>query len=151
MNTWSVHMVGFYLVKSRMKHWPMLQPWKLVKWNKPNKKPYSVWSPFVWNVQNRQVSGDRRWTHGSGAEEGENEEWVTAPGYRASLRWCVCVLSCVPALCNPMDCSLPGSSLHGILQARILEWVAISFSRESSQPRDQTCTFYVSCIGRQVI
>ena len=37
-----------------------------------------------------------------------------------------------------MDCSLPGSSLHGILQARVLEWVAISFSRGSSQPRDWT-------------
>ena len=43
-----------------------------------------------------------------------------------------------PALCNPVDCTLPGSSLHGILQARILEWVAISFSRGSSQPMDQT-------------
>ena len=42
-------------------------------------------------------------------------------------------------LCVPMDYSLPGSSVHGILQARILEWVAISFSRGSSQPRDQTC------------
>ena len=40
-----------------------------------------------------------------------------------------------PTLCDPMDCSLPGSSVHRILQARILEWVAISFSRESSQPR----------------
>ena len=39
-------------------------------------------------------------------------------------------------LCDPMDCSLPGSSIHGIFQARILEWVAISFSRGSSQPRD---------------
>ena len=37
-----------------------------------------------------------------------------------------------PTLCNPLDCSLPGSSVHGILQARILEWVAISFSRGSS-------------------
>ena len=43
--------------------------------------------------------------------------------------------SCL-TLCDPMDCSLPGSSVHGILQARILEWVAISFSRGSSQPRD---------------
>ena len=42
-----------------------------------------------------------------------------------------------PTLCNPMDCSPPGSSVHGILQARILEWVAISFSRGSSQPRDR--------------
>ena len=45
--------------------------------------------------------------------------------------------SCL-TLCGPMDCSLPGSSLHGILQARVLEWVAISFSRGSSRPRDQT-------------
>ena len=43
-----------------------------------------------------------------------------------------------PTLCDPVDCSLPGSSVHGILQARILEWVAISFSRGSSRPRDQT-------------
>ena len=41
-------------------------------------------------------------------------------------------------LCDPMDCSLPGSSIHGIFQARILEWVAISFSRTSSQLRDWT-------------
>ena len=47
-------------------------------------------------------------------------------------------------LCNPMDCSLPGLSVHGILQARILEWDAILFSRESSPPRDQTP---VSCIA----
>ena len=45
--------------------------------------------------------------------------------------------SCL-TLCNLMDCSLPGSSVHGIFQSRVLEWVAISFSRGSSQPRDQT-------------
>ena len=43
-----------------------------------------------------------------------------------------------PTLCDPMDCSLPGSSLHGIFQTRILEWVFISFSRRSSQTRDWT-------------
>ena len=43
-----------------------------------------------------------------------------------------------PTLCDPMDCSTPGSYVHGILQARILEWIAIPFSRGSSQPRDQT-------------
>ena len=43
-----------------------------------------------------------------------------------------------PTLCDPIDCSLPGSSAHGILQARVLEWVAVSFSRRSSQPRDRT-------------
>ena len=54
-----------------------------------------------------------------------------------SLCACLLVQSC-PTLCNPMDCSLSGSSVHGILQAKILEWVAISFSRASSQPRDLT-------------
>ena len=49
-----------------------------------------------------------------------------------------------PTLCDPMDCSLPGSSIHGIFQARVLEWAAISFSRRSSQPRDQT---QISCIA----
>ena len=43
-----------------------------------------------------------------------------------------------PTLCDPMDCSLPGSSVHGIFQAIVLEWIVISLSRGSSQPRDQT-------------
>ena len=50
-----------------------------------------------------------------------------------------------------MNYGLPGSSVLGILQARILEWVAISSSRGSSQPRAQTRTSYVSCISRQVV
>ena len=60
-------------------------------------------------------------------------------------------------LCNPMDCSLPGSSVHGIFQARILEWVAISSSRGSSQPRDQTQVFRIAgrcfklCVTREAI
>ena len=49
-----------------------------------------------------------------------------------------------PTLCSPLDCSPPGSSVHGILQARIPEWVAISSSRQCSSPRDQTC---ISCIA----
>ena len=64
---------------------------------------------------------------------------------------CVCVCVCLhlvskscPTLCDPMDCNLPGSSIHGIFQARILRWVAISFSRASSAPRDGT---HVSCIA----
>ena len=43
-----------------------------------------------------------------------------------------------PTLCDPMDCSLPGSSVHGILQERILEWIAVPFSRGSPQPKDWT-------------
>ena len=47
-------------------------------------------------------------------------------------------------LCNPMDCSLPGSSVQGLVQARILEWVAMPSSRACSQPRDRTCISFGS-------
>ena len=47
-------------------------------------------------------------------------------------------------LCDPMDCSPPGSSVHGILQITVLEWVAIPFSRWSSQPRDQTQVSHIA-------
>ena len=53
--------------------------------------------------------------------------------------------SCL-TLCDPTDCSLPGSSIHGIFQARVLEWVAIPFSRGSSQPRDRTQVSHI--VGR---
>ena len=58
-----------------------------------------------------------------------------------------------PTLCDPMDCSLPGSTIHGGFQARILEWVAISFSRRSSRPRDWTWVSHmvgiVGIVGRR--
>ena len=53
-----------------------------------------------------------------------------------------------PTLCDPTDCSLPGSSVHGISQVRILEEAAISPSRGSSWPRDQT---HIYCIGKQIL
>ena len=56
----------------------------------------------------------------------------------------VLVAQSSPTLCNPMDYSPPGSSVHGILQTRILEWVAVPFSRGFSRPRDRT---QVSCIA----
>ena len=57
--------------------------------------------------------------------------------------WVSEVTQSCPTLCDPMDCSPPGSSVHGIFQAVVLEWIAISFSRGSSRPRDQT---RLSCI-----
>ena len=62
------------------------------------------------------------------------------PSLLAPLPWNVKVFvtQLCPTLCDPMDCSLPGSSVHGIFQARILEWAPIPFSRESSQPMDGT-------------
>ena len=82
----------------------------------------------------------------------EISEWMGSVEYRA--RFCVYVSSkglkvskliaqLCPSLCDPMDCNPPGSSVHGILQARTLEWVAIPFSRGSFCPRDWT---QVSCI-----
>ena len=63
---------------------------------------------------------------------------------------CSVTQSC-PALCNPMDYSPPGSSVHGVFQERLLEWVAISFSGGSSRPRDRTCISCTSLIGRQIL
>ena len=64
---------------------------------------------------------------------------------------CTCLRAKVtqscPALCDPMDCSPPGSSVHGILQARILEWVARPSSRGTSRPRNRTHVSYVSRIS----
>ena len=62
----------------------------------------------------------------------------------------VCVLSRVRLFCVIMECSSPGSSVHGILQARTLEWAATSSSRGSFQPRDWTCVSCISCIGRRI-
>ena len=74
------------------------------------------------------------------------------------IMW-MCIHACMhakslqlcPALCNPMEYSPPRSSVHGILQARILEWVAMPSSRGSFSPRDQIHVSCVSCIGRWVL
>ena len=60
-------------------------------------------------------------------------------------------LQLYPTLCDLMDCSPPGSSVHGILQVRILEWVAMPSPRGSSRPRDGTCVSYLLCIGKWVL
>ena len=64
------------------------------------------------------------------------------PSLPSELKWSEVAQPC-PTLCDPVDCSLPGSSVRGIFQARVLEWVSISFSRGSSRPGDWT---WVSCI-----
>ena len=85
---------------------------------------------------------------------GENDIKMKASGQCEKPPYlCIAVvivksLSRVWLFCNPMDCSPPGSSVHGILQGRILKQVAISFPRGSSPPRART---RVSCIGRQIL
>ena len=61
----------------------------------------------------------------------------------------VLVTQSCPTLCDPLDCSLPGFSICGIFQARILEWIAISFSRGSSRPRDWTQGFPGGLAGKE--
>ena len=73
---------------------------------------------------------------GYGVTRGHKESYICVCIHAQLLRFCL-------TLCNPMDYSTLGSSIHGILQGRILDWVAISYSKGSSQPRDQT---RVSCI-----
>ena len=68
-----------------------------------------------------------------------------------SAVYCAKSLQWYLTLCNPMDCSPQGSSVHGSLQARIQEWVATPSSRGSSRPRDRILISYVSCVGRQVL
>ena len=65
-------------------------------------------------------------------------------------RMCVCSLLCL-ILCDSMNSNPPGSSVHGIVQARLLEWVAISSSRGSSLSRDRTRVSFVSCTARQIL
>ena len=64
-------------------------------------------------------------------EAAEARVGLTGRGRNLKCKESEIIQSC-PTLCEPMDCSLPGSSIHGIFQARVLEWVAISFSRGSS-------------------
>ena len=85
-----------------------------------------------------------------GAGRSSGQRWQGSP---SRLRVVTFIHTCIRAkllqLCltlwDPRDCSMPGSSVHGVLQARILEWVAISFPRRSSRPRDQTRVSCRSC------
>ena len=74
----------------------------------------------------------------------QNLEYIIYLSHISKEKKVLVTQSCL-TLCSPMDCSLPGSSVHGILQARVLEWVASPFSRGPSRPKDRTC---ISCIGR---
>ena len=72
--------------------------------------------------------------------------------FRCLCTWHPQSLQLCPAVCDLTDCSSPpGSSVHGIFQARVLEWVAIPFSRGSSRPRDWTHVSWVSCIAGRIL
>ena len=118
------------------------------------------WNKYFHGVRRKGFSDSNRAERLSLAEVHQRApaDWVIPPSSRewqgrglssGRVLWCelVCAQSCMTP-CDPMDCSLSGSSVHRILQARIREWVAISFSRGSSWPRDQTL---IPCIGRWIL
>ena len=73
-----------------------------------------------------------------------NKSNISARTWKCELQLCF-------TLCDPRDCSPPGFSVHGILQARILEWIDVSFSRGSSLSRDQTHISCISCISSRIL
>ena len=88
--------------------------------------------------------------------QGMNTLWIVFHKYPHHIgnyihTLCVCMCSVVSDFLGSNACIPLGSSVHGIPQARILEWVAISFSRGSSGPRDRTCLSSVSCTGRRIL
>ena len=125
-------------VKSLSRVWPLATPWTA-----------AYQAPLDWPCSNSEISwnkgtylGATKPTPGQSIRgncetvlEANTENLVLS--LMAQKARSEVTQSC-PTLCDPMDCSLPGSSVHGIFQARILEEVAISFSRGSSWPRDQT-------------
>ena len=143
----------------------LLEPQRLQSWGSTNSCPTgeapphitspspqdSVCKPLPWHTLaekdtetgkegTKNTWGNSVYRGGGGREmKGKKEDWVNFICKEMELKL---AQSCL-TLCDPMDCSPPGSSAHGILQARVLGWVATPFSRGSSQPKDLT---RVSCI-----
>ena len=136
----AAHQVPPSLGFSRQEHWIGL----------PFPSPMQESENCKWS---RSVVSNSLWPHGLQPTKllrpwdfpGKSMEWV-AIAFSIHISIVSSVPQLCPTLCNPMDCILPSSSVHGIFQARVLEWIAISFSRGSSQPRDQTL---VSCIANR--
>ena len=113
-------------------------------------------SATLWTCQVTLSTGFSRQEHWSGVLQGI---FLTQGLNLCLLHWqadplllappCVCAQSC-PALRSPTDCSPPGSSVYGIFQASILEWVDIFFSSGSSRPRDRTCLCLLHLLHQQV-
>ena len=121
---------------------PVWIPWVGSKPRRREWQPTPVFLPGECHGQ-RSLAGYSPW----GGKESDRTEATEHACCHAK----VLVTQLCPTLCHTMDCSPPGSSVHGILQARTLEWVAMTSSMGSSQPKDQTCVSHISCIGRQVL
>ena len=103
------------------------------------KQSQQAWGHWMWKISMPHCMLFPLWN--------KNCSWANFPKV-----WYVCAqsLSHGQLFCDPMDYSLPGSSVHGILQERILEWVAISSSKGLSRPRDRTRVSCISCTSRRI-
>ena len=121
------------------KTWVPSLDWEDFSWGR-KWQPAPVFLP-VKSLEQRSLEGYSPWSD----KELDTTDWLTPSLSHFSLYTCyVLAAQSRLTLCDPVDCSTPGSSIHGILQVRILEWVATPFSRRSSQSREQT---QVSCIA----
>ena len=114
----------------------------------------STWLRAIWVSDGAWASGQRP---GSFLRQKMRDElemiwivltlllWIISANFSSEVKWSEVAQLC-PTLCDPMDCSLPGSSIRRILEARIVEWVAISYSMGSSQSRDRTEVSHI--VGR---
>ena len=93
----------------------------------------TFWGTWVSGFQPRDLMGKR----GHNSTPNSRDFFINLSHYQKWKKGSEVAQSC-PALCDPVDGTLPSSSVHGIFQARVLEWGAISFSRRSSRPRDWT-------------
>ena len=104
-------------------------------WNSPNQ---SMWYTTPTNQRIKQYEYLNRCTINFWQNSAPIYDKNSPESHRGYMCMCAKSLQFCPTLCATVNCSPSGSSVHGILQARILEWVAISFSRGSSQPGDRT-------------
>ena len=109
-----------------------------------------AWNIYVIKVKSGEC-GERWLEIRKRSDNHSAQAKLQVSSWAACLEICVRVTQSCPTLCNPMDWSPPGSSLHGIFLGRILEWVAMSSSRGSSWPMDLTRVSCVSCIDRQIL
>ena len=126
----------------RLTHWKSPGCWERLKaGGEGDNRGWDDWMASLTRWTWVWASSGRWWQTGkpgmlqSMGSQRVGHDWATELNWR--WKWSEITHSC-PTLYNPMDCSPPGSSIHGIFEARILEWVAISFSRGSSQTGDRT-------------
>ena len=149
--SWSSNTLGTWF--KELTHWNRFWCWERLRTGGEDGWMVSQpQRPWVW------ANSLRYWRRGNPGElqsmkSQKSQTWLnnsTTTAFILTLLFSAKSLQSCPTLCDPMDYSPPDSSVHGILQTRIMGWVTMSSSRGSSLPRDQTYVSYVSYVGRRV-